>query len=468
MNILEATTDDNLFASWFARGDWAAWFAFLAALFGLELDDKQREIYTGCTGRTEPPHEPFTEAWLVVGRRGGKSFIVALVGAFLGAFVDYRPHLQAGERATILILASDRRQARVIMRYLVAFFDDVPMLAALVQRRTEEQIDLTNRVTIEICTASFRSTRGYTIAAALCDETAYWRSDELGANPDSEILAALRPGMATIPGARLLCIGSPYAKRGEMWRAYQRYYGKDDAPVLVWQAPSRTMNPTLSQRVVDDAFERDPASAQAEYGAEFRQDIEAFISDDVLRRLCRSEPLVLPPQSGIRYQAFVDPAGGGADGFALCIGHTESSGRIVVDLLTERIRQNPSRVTKEYAGILREYGLREVTGDKYGAAWTVDAFQQNGIHYKHTDKNRSELYSQFLGVANSERVELPPDAKLLRQFSNLERRTGVSGRDTIDHGRGLHDDLSNACAGVVNTATGEDCIVGFTGIKSAM
>jgi hypothetical protein len=54
------------------------------------------------------------------------------------------------------------------------------------------------RVTIEIHTASFRSTRGYTVVAALCDELAFWPSDEQ-ASPDTEILAAIRPGMITNP-----------------------------------------------------------------------------------------------------------------------------------------------------------------------------------------------------------------------------------------------------------------------------
>ena len=52
-----------------------------------------------------------------------------------------------------------------------------------------ECIDLNNRISIEITTASYRTIRGYTVVAALCDEIAFWRSDE-SANPAEEILAA--------------------------------------------------------------------------------------------------------------------------------------------------------------------------------------------------------------------------------------------------------------------------------------
>ena len=44
----------------------------------------------------------------------------------------------------------------------------------------------------------------------------FWPHDD-AAEPDYEILNALRPGMATIPGAMLLCASSPYARRGALW-----------------------------------------------------------------------------------------------------------------------------------------------------------------------------------------------------------------------------------------------------------
>ncbi len=80
----------------------------------------------------------------------------------------------------------------------------------------------------------------------------------------------------------LLCASSPYARRGARFDAWRKHFGKDGDQVLVWHAPTRDMNPTVPQRVIDEAMERDPASAAAEYGAEFRSDIEGFVSRDAI------------------------------------------------------------------------------------------------------------------------------------------------------------------------------------------
>lgn len=108
----------------------------------------------------------------------------------------------------------------------------------------------------------------------IASEVAFWRSED-SANPDREILAALRPGLATMPGALLLDISTPHARRGEVWRAFREHWGREGSPVLVWQAPTRTMNPTIPAAVLERARAEDPVAARAEFQAEFRLDLEA-------------------------------------------------------------------------------------------------------------------------------------------------------------------------------------------------
>jgi hypothetical protein len=302
VTLLDACSDAKLFAPWFKDlASWSAWFAFVATLFALPLTPDQLAVYRQCTGRSEPTTSPASEAWLVCGRRAGKSFMLALVAVFLATFKDYRQHLAPGERGTIMIISADRKQSRVILRYIRALLTRVPMLARLIARETAESFDLINGVTIEVATASYRSTRGYTLVAALLDELAFWPTDD-SAEPDFEVLHALRPGMATIPGAVLLCASSPYARKGALWDAHRRHYGRDGDPILVWQAATRAMNPSVPQSVVDAALESDPSAAAAEYLAQFRTDVESFISRDVVDAAVVPSRQELPRTEGLQRQ----------------------------------------------------------------------------------------------------------------------------------------------------------------------
>ena len=217
MNILQALDDPQLFAPWFKRrGDWLSWRSWLAAAFGLPMTPEMLAIYQRCTGREAPPSSPVSECWMICGRRAGKSFHMALTATFLACFGEYRQYLARGERGTILILATDKRQARTVVRYIRGLITGVPMLAQMIERDTAAGFDLTNRITIEVGAASMKTTRGYTIAACLCDEIAFWPTGDDAAEPDYSVLDAIRPAMATIPSAKLLCASSPYARRGAL------------------------------------------------------------------------------------------------------------------------------------------------------------------------------------------------------------------------------------------------------------
>jgi len=110
-------------------------------------------------------------------------------------------------------------------------------------------------------TSSYRSVRGLTLAAAICDEISFWPSDD-GANPATEALRAVRPALATMPRPLLLCTSSPWTRSGPLYQAHRDHFGKDGSGVLVWQAPTLTMNKSLDRGLVDRALEADPQAAR--------------------------------------------------------------------------------------------------------------------------------------------------------------------------------------------------------------
>jgi hypothetical protein len=357
-----------------------------------------------------------------------------------------------------MCIAADRRQARVVLRYIVGLLEGVPELAALIARRTAEAIHLSTGISLEVHTASFRAVRGYTILGAVCDELAFWPTDDDAANPDTEILNALRPAMSTVPGALLLCISSPYARRGALWAAYRAYHGAEGAACgpLVWQADTRSMNPTVDPAVIAEAYAQDAAVAAAEYGAEFRRDIETFVSREVIEACVIATRYELPPRRDVEHRAFKDFAGGsggGGDSDALVIGHAEvRDGRriAVLDAIREaRPPFSPEAIVAEHVALLRTYGITVLTGDRFGGEWPREPFRRHGIEYQVAAKAKSDLYRDVLPALNAGSVELLDHPRLVAQLCGLERRTARGGKDTIDHPPSGRDDVANAACGVI-------------------
>jgi hypothetical protein len=239
-----------------------------------------------------------------------------------------------------------------------------------------------------------------------------------------------------------------------LYNAYRRYHGQDDAPELVWQAATRVMNPTVPQRFIDDQIERDPSGAAAEYMAEFRSDIESFVSREVVDAAVVLGRRELPRIAGVSYRAFVDPSGGSADSMTLGIAHRDRSGNSVLDLIRERRPPfSPEQVAGEFAATLKAYGIHRVTGDHYGGEWPREQFRKNGIHYETSDEPKSAIYQDALPLLNSGKIELLDHQRLITQLCGLERRTSRSGKDSIDHAPNAHDDVVNSAMGAVLLAS---------------
>ena len=192
------------------RNSWKPWRALLAAAFGLPLSEDALALFRQCTGRRVPPGAPAAYLWLVIGRRGGKSFAMALIAVFLAAFRDWRKYLSPGERAIVLLVAADREQAKILHRYCQGILRP-PILQSLVLNVTASEIELKGGVTIEVVTRSYRTVRGRSVCVAVLDELAFWRDDD-SANPDAEVLNAIRASMATFGSDAMVIAGSSHMR----------------------------------------------------------------------------------------------------------------------------------------------------------------------------------------------------------------------------------------------------------------
>jgi hypothetical protein len=447
VSMRRALADDDLLGKALKGDSWFAWRIVLIAVMGERLEPDEREVWRELTGgRDREPGVMAEETFIAVGRRSGKTQTAATAAVYLAALCDYSDRLAAGERAVLPLLSATQWQAARCLGFIRGIFTQAPALAGLIESETSDALRLRNGVDLETRPANFRNIRGASICAAVLDELAFWHVEGTR-NPDTEIVAALRPALSTMR-APLLAISSPYAKRGVMWDAYRRHYGPDgDDRIVIVNAPSERMNPLIDKAVIARAYARDPQSAASEFCASFRSDVSNFIDYEIVAALVDVGVTVRPPRPSLGYRAAVDMSGGSHDSSVLAIGHDEGEIAVLDCVVEVKAPHNPVTAVETMADTLREYGLSggKVIGDRYSPGWTVAAFAKVNLTYEYSEIDRSEAYLNVLPLFMSGKVKLIDNGRMISQFAALERRSLPSGRDKVDHGgAGGMDDVANA------------------------
>ncbi|TET75226.1 MAG: hypothetical protein E3J56_00895 [Candidatus Aminicenantes bacterium] len=439
--IIEAMDSPELFRPLFKDIEtWSAWRTVLKALYGLEFEKDEQDLFTEYTGRKTRPDDGFKEAYMIVGARGGKSYISALLACYTALFGDFSKHLSRGEKAWVFLIATDKDQARIIFDYIHGILELFP---EMVERELVGQIELKNHINICVKTCDYRSGRGFSTACVILDELAFYRT-ETSANPAEELLISLLPRL--LPNGLLIGISTPYGKFGLLYEIYKQHYGDENSDILVWKAPTMVMNPTYKQSLIDRLLKRDKVKMRAEYMAEFREDIETYLTESEIDAVTVKGTKSYLPVPGKQYFAFCDMSGGRKDAFALSIGHNED-GVVIIDRIELRKPQDPANVCDEFTLILKHFGLSRLQGDRYAGEWPVSAFRKRGITYQISQLTKNDIYLHFQPIVSMRKVQLLDSEVLKTQLLSLERRTGIGGQDRVEHPRGLHDDLCNAVAG---------------------
>lgn len=116
---------------------------------------------------------------------------------------------------------------------------------------------------------------------------------------------------------------------------------------------------------------------------------------------------------------------------------------------------SPEQSCKDFALLMKEYGISTVTSDKWAGQFAPEQFLKWGVYVKSSASAKSDLYRELLPILHSGKLELPDHARLIGQLGALERRVARGGRDSIDHPDHGHDDIANACAGAIVAAKTE-------------
>jgi len=440
--------------------EWSPWRAFWCAVYALPMTADELAIYQRHSKRATPPSAQVAEAWMCVGRGGGKTRNSALHATFRAITFDAST-VAPGEDVIIPLLATDRRQARQAIGYIRAF-NALPLVAPYVLRGAlKEIVEYRTGVNVEVQTATKKAPRGYACPTACADEIAFWENEDDHTNPDHEVITAVRGALGRVSDSVLVALSNPYAPAGELFDAVETYYGRDDDDVLVWNADTLSMHPTYDTRAIARAFKRDPVVANSEFGFEgfvaFRQARVALFDAEPVRACTVLDRRELPPVPGTRYYGFVDAAQGARSGDSMTLGIAHREGnRVVLDLVREAVPPfDPGSVIRDrFVPVLHEYGVASVVGDRHALGFVQAEFGAAAVKFIPSTLTKSDIFAELLPLVNTTRVELLDHPTLRTQLLALERRAIRGGKDSIDHPRGAHDDVANAAAGALVAVTG--------------
>lgn len=446
----------------------------LKTIYGLPLTKPEQIIYRECTGRTAYVRRPYRESTILCGARGGKDSRIAVPIALYETLFGGHTSGPGEQPPTIAIIAQDHVSARdVALRYAKEYCRTCPALADMLDGPPlVDRIKFKNGVQLLAFSNTEASVQGYRVRVGILDEVAFF-AQQGKVNSDVEIQASLRRGMIGQKAqTKLIKISTPRGKSGVLYADSAELWASDDEDRMFWKAPSRLMNPTISEKELEAERKKDPIRYLRYYEAEFGDDEDSFLQQAWIARAVvpgRVDPQ--PYNQAWPYAAGCDFSGGGSDSTTIVIAHKENweqgAEKIVMDALaiwTPRRGQiwDIERIAQEMYLLLRRYGLGTIYGDAYAGNIISSAFKKIGISYKapeaqtfrpatsgwdvgkweHRSLNRSDIYLKALPWLSQGMIEIHDHPRLIRELSILQRNPN----DKIDHPPGEHDDLVNSLA----------------------
>jgi hypothetical protein len=288
-------------------------------------------------------------------------------------------------------------------------------------------------VGFKVYTATIRGVSGFTGICVICDEVAKWRDADTGANPAKEVLASVRPTMATMPLARIVLSSSPMGKLDAHAAAFEE--GEDDFQIVDF-APTWVANPTITE---DDTrkLERDEAKRQREYGAiPMEGNEEGLITSALLDMATRAGGADIAAEPGVTYVAAMDPAFTRNGWTFVIAGQRWVSGRVRRSVVCARewrgnsVPNNPETVLGEIASLCKPYRVTQVLSDQYEQFGLSSIAQRVGIFVhvpERTAAQRLGDYESLEILLADGVVELPTHSTLRADLLSIRRKLTPNG-----------------------------------------
>ena len=466
----------------------------MKCVFGQELDGvTQHKIYMETVdeeGKFDLTESAFTETGIfkymtgfdyentsqgynkinfILGRRGGKSSVAAMLAVFSSIKVNWNPYLSKTPVATVAVLSHTVDFSQEILDIIKGLIDDSAILSRLRdphRKNTQSTFHLKvpfldendkieySSIAIKVGAASKKTTRGRAVCTLLCDEIAFWNLDKDSAEPDTEILKAIRPSLLQFGNqGTIIKLSSPATKQGvlyEEWLRREELRGE----YLQFKAPSWTWNTILPIEEFKKEHSYDPDGFDTEFRANFVDSISNFIQPEFVD-LCTVKGVTFQTPADereVQYSAAIDAAfKNDRFGFSL-VGFNGKRVTQYVLKFWEGSKKHPVQA-HEVAAYIRticnEYGVTNVVGDQYAFQPLREIFLQYGVNLiegTFTNIYKRKIYFGLKRLIHSQQIDLLDIPLLAKEIKELQVEQSPSGQIKIGHPQGGNDDLATVTA----------------------
>lgn len=317
---------------------------------------------------------------LRVGRRGGKSSTLCLL-AVAWAMVYPAKAIPLGDVGVIAFISVDRREVDGRLRTVESLLTALKIEF----QRKGDAIELSGRpIRFQAFTGSVAGVSGFTCILAICDEVAKWRDSDSGTNPATEVLASLRPTMATQPLARIILSSSAVSNLDAHAKAFDG--GNTDfqmiAAATTWEA-----NPNITEAATR-ALEPDERIWRSEYGNVPRSAVSGAFDPDHIDRCFRAFETV---EQLSRPVTFIDASGGKGDSFVWGVGSWVVTERDQDPHVLDDVVDGAGNVLARACVVRRDETGRPVPNPHYGTDHRAFVFHHlDGIDGRFFETTRAD------------------------------------------------------------------------------
>lgn len=435
----------------------------LKAIYGLDMTEEEERIFLQLTDGRKARKGGYSEAWIIVGRRSGKTDKILANIACYETFVFGGEDLSDGEEAFFPLVAQNvdgANRARSYIEGKLLKLEDrgweiLDHGSAQSRAITGKEIRTTKGVTIRCFPCTKAAVRGITAIGYGTDESAWWQTEEGGYNADREVYRALRPTVATMGrAAKRVNVTSPYAEEGAVWEAWEK---RHMSQALVINAPSWIFNPNLPQDFLDNERMNDLSAYLREYGAQFGKEGGSYLDpNEIDRAIDKSRPLILPYEPGRDYRAALDVAFKG-DLYVLAIGWMDAVGVVNFNVWTwkgsKKAPLDGEVIAQEASGYLKQFGIDQLPTDQYSDEQVKKDYAKFGITVNIEADSEALNWEMYKNLKAAMRRGLCcfADDPIIRKDLGSLRRVGGGRVPKIcaPQRGGFHDDVSKAASKVL-------------------